>query len=776
MSAAEPLRAQVSRCIGVASPQGGTGVLGATAAQRSVRIQYGWATRSAADDPDKAAALQATTRLEICRVSPSGKVKCPASESVPDLDWLVFDDTAKPGGKPANATWVKSFSVPGATEQTPGLPFDWDDANNAGTFLFLKVNEESTLSALGVGGWCPVAQPLDGVPKFKVLAVPSTVKDPFGGLLGDVCTQGNKSGANATQACVDAAGTKFVVERMPGIADWQEDWLFPLSAGLTPPTPPVWANGSSKACSGSYCPTLVWAFADDGAAHGGLGQFFLRTDLSGVQNLSVAAGVQLAFMGHEFFHNLQGAWQRAYGTTQQFDVSFAETAPVGVDAFMCLFNYPGVKPEQCVSSRKLGENTIGSVGNTNHWLLTPNSDPVNWSYVGSVFWRYAIEQYSMPTGTAAHPASSESAILADPFKALGFRRSDEGADFLGHVFQGLKAAPAKPALDVVDAVLTAKLGRGLEAVVLDLHTAALLKDYSTDDLRWFFQWVGDANAGAGSALVPKTPKPEPPLSTWKAAAGGKLEVPGDLVGIGKDYLRRAKRELDNYAVCTGNKCTPSRVSLLPGQGFASDSEITLQPFGTTLLSFHPGKGLGLARVRLIATKSTQPRFRLFLVKTDGVPMIVEGCNIDPDGKKPAKTGMCPLDATGTFDIPVPVGTYDEVLVLASAGRKAASFKWLIGEVDPRLEILDPLSVRPAQIGDPQAPRSFVAQFVVRDENNEPLSGLAPSNFKLRTPGCAGPKAPACALVNGTDFTITNLGSGLYWALGEVPPAFYPSAR
>jgi hypothetical protein len=155
-------------------------------------------------------------------------------------------------------------------------------------------------------------------------------------------------------------------------------------------------------------------------------------------------------------------------------------------------------------------------------------------------------------------------------------------------------------------------------------------------------------------------------------------------------------------------------------------------------------------------------------------MLVEGCNIDPDGKKAAKTGMCPLDATGTFDIPVPAGSYDEVLVLASAGRKAASFKWLIGEVDPRLEILDPLSVRPAQIGDPQAPRPFVAMFVVRDADNEPLNGLAPSNFKVRTPGCAGPKAPTCELVDGTDFTVTNLGSGLYWALGEVPPAFYPT--
>jgi hypothetical protein len=463
VSATEPLRAQVSRCIGVASPQSGTGVLGATASLRGIRIQYGLATRSAVDDGNKAGALKKTTRIEVCRVSSGSATECPASKTVPDLAWLIFDDSAKPAGKPTS-TWVKSFEQAGAheyfpPESQPPLPFDYESASNAGTFLFLKVNGESELSALNFGGWCPVVQPLNEVPKFKVLAVPSTVKDPFGGLFGDVCTQGNKSGANVTQACVDAAGTKFVVERMPDIATWQDLTLFPAVSGLAPPVPPVWANGSSKACSGQYCPTLLWLFADDYAAHGGLGQFFLGPGLSGVKNLSTDAGFHISIMGHEFFHNLQNAWNRTYGTTQQFDASMFETAPVGVDAFMCLFNYPGAKPGQCVSGRKLGEIQKGSNNATNNWLLTPNADPVSWNYTGSVFWRYAIEQYSMPTGTAAHPAPSQSAIEAtNPKAVLGSRRSDEGADFLGHVFQGIKDAPSKPALDVADAVLTKELG------------------------------------------------------------------------------------------------------------------------------------------------------------------------------------------------------------------------------------------------------------------------------------------------------------------------------
>lgn len=776
---ADPLRAQMSRCIPIATPSSSTGVLGETAALRSLDVQFGWVTRSAADDADKPGALQATTRLEVCRVNASGSVDCPASDTVPDLTWLVFDNTTKPGGKPADATWVKSFGAPGAHEYFAGIPIDYEAASNAGAFLFLKVNNENALSALSFGGWCPLVQPLNQAGNFRVLGVPATIADPFGGIFGNVCTDGNKSGKWETQACVDAAGAKFVVDRMPAIAQWQESWLFPF---LPSPkiTPPVWANGTNKACAGQYCPTLVWTFAQDDAAHGGLGQFFLQPSaLSAINaDLSLDAGNYLAVMGHEFFHNLQAAWNRSHGTTHQGDPAMAETTPVGVDAFMCLFSYPGVNANQCVSSRKLG-SIKGSVENSNHWLLTPNSDPVNWKYVGSLFWRYLIEQYSMPVGPAsgeAHPAGgTASAIQAsNPKAALGSRRSDEGVDLVGRVFQGIKDAPNDSALDVIDDVLTKELGRGLDAVVLDMHTAALLKDYSTDDLRWYFQWVGDANAGGASALVPGAPVPQSPLSALKLASGGKLPVPPDLVGSGSDFLRRAKRDLDNYSACAGAGCSPVRVSLMPGQGFASNSEVTLQPFGTSLLSVHPGAGLKQARVRLVSTKSTKPRFRIFLVGSDGVPKIVPGCNLDPDGPKAAKTGMCELDSTGTFDVPVPASGYDEILVLASAGRTAASFKWLIGEVDARLEILDPLWVRPAQIGTATDPRPFVAQFVVRDGDNEPLGGLAPGSFKIRVLGCLGPKAPSCDLVNGTDFEVTKMGSGLYWALGRVPPSFYYS--
>jgi hypothetical protein len=81
-SAAAALRAQVSSCIPVADEDPATGVRGLTAAQRGVQLQYGWVTRSAADDGDKAGALAATTRLEICRFGADGNFICPASADV----------------------------------------------------------------------------------------------------------------------------------------------------------------------------------------------------------------------------------------------------------------------------------------------------------------------------------------------------------------------------------------------------------------------------------------------------------------------------------------------------------------------------------------------------------------------------------------------------------------------------------------------------------------------------------------------------------------------
>ncbi len=118
---------------------------------------------------------------------------------------------------------------------------------------------------------------------------------------------------------------------------------------------------------------------------------------------------------------------------------------------------------------------------------------------------------------------------------LSTRRADEGADFLGQTIQAYLDQPAAPSLDSIDRALRDNLGRGLDALMLDLHTAALLKDYPDADPRWRLDWVGDYEAGAAdhfaclvlpAGACPFAP-PSPPIAQIKAA--GKFPVQPDLV-------------------------------------------------------------------------------------------------------------------------------------------------------------------------------------------------------------------------------------------------------
>jgi von Willebrand factor type A domain len=460
-------------------------------------------------------------------------------------------------------------------------------------------------------------------------------------------------------------------------------------------------------------------------------------------------------------------------------VSFSESGPVGADAYFCIRGgYPGISdPNQCVSPRKLGSTTgKGFLGETSRWQLFPASNPLDWPYVGSVFWRYVIEQYSMPTTKfpVVHPSGTDSARPADPNTVLGSRGSDEGIDLYGRVFEGFKAAPTATALQVIDDVLRDNIGRGRDAMVLDMHTALLLKDYSTTDLRWLFQWVGDANAGALKALDPNAGTPANPMSTIKANAGGMLPVPETLTGTGSDFLRRTKRELDDWAACSPSPCTPARLQMGPTDGYASTSDLTIEPFGARYLSFHPGPSIGPVRVRLESLYLTDTRFRIFRVDSSGVPAPLAECDVDPDGAGKDKTTMCPLDPNGVFTMYVGTTGVDEVLIVASAGANGATFRYLIGQLASRIEIVDPLTSRPASVGHASNPRPFLAQIVARDVNNDAIGGLIQSDFDLSLPGCA---AADCKLKNGVDYTIANMGGGLYWALVTIPPAFYfPDAQ
>jgi hypothetical protein len=809
---AAPLRPRVARCTPNLDPdsQGG---YGGTADSRRVGIDFGLFTEPA-DDAQAKTALADTTRIEVCWVRAGGAGNpafgdCPGDSGV--LAWVVFDDVDKPlalGGKIKTKgdleAWILPSTGKGALpEQIVQVPMDWGGAANAGTFFFLRVNKEAVdFAALGAspmltaGGFCPILEPMaaGGDPAhgiFNVYGTPTTIADPFGGAFAKLCEDGNKAGTFDAKSCSDQPTAQLLADRMPAVSSWQADVA--MARMTTPLDPPMWANGK---CGAGFCPTLVRAFSSDGASHGGLG-FFTLWGMTGVPAPPLqGTGGYLRIISHELWHNFQSAWGRAKGGIidgQLWTEPFLESTPAALESNLCFFGYPGVDAGQCVSGRKLGYDT--GIGNRNVWLDGPHNDLLAFPYAGELFWRYAMEQLALPVDPAspAHPAG-ESSLFPNPGAAIPLgdpaRRSDEGSDLLGQVVEAFLAAPQTPALDAIDKALRDELGRGLDAVLLDLHTAALLKDYTVTDERWRFEWVGDYNAGAAdhfacaaypAGACPFAP-PAPPLAAIKAAAGGRFPVQPDLASPApaSDLLHRAHRLLDVYAPCPGC-AAPTPVPFTAGRSEASPQEVYMAPFSAVYLSAAPDPGLGTLRVRLRATKGTHPRFRIFLVKPDGTAALYAACAVDADGAAPADTERCQPDLNGLVDAMIPIDAQvAEVLVAASAGREAARFTWVIGADSPHVAILDPTPGHPAQIGHPGPPdanRPLLVQLAVSDDAGEPLTAVAPGDVHLRVPGCspASGKAPGCELSYPADFQVAQVGSGLYWVLAEIPDDFYPAA-
>jgi hypothetical protein len=68
-----------------------------------------------------------------------------------------------------------------------------------------------------------------------------------------------------------------------------------------------------------------------------------------------------------------------------------------------------------------------------------------------------------------------------------------------------------PLLQRADMIVSDRLKRNLDNLLLDFHTAMLLKDYAGAPLEWRFEWVGDYKAGATSALRSGAPTPAKPI-------------------------------------------------------------------------------------------------------------------------------------------------------------------------------------------------------------------------------------------------------------------------
>ena len=366
---------------------------------------------------------------------------------------------------------------------------------------------------------------------------------------------------------------------------------------------------------------------------------------------------------------------------------------------------------------------------------------------------------------------------------LSTRRADEGADLLGQTIQAYLEQAAAPSLDSVDRALRDNLGRGLDPLMLDLHTAALLKDYPDADPRWRLDWVGDYEAGADHSRASASRRararslpPSPPRSRRSKRRGSSRCCPTWWSpAFPSDRLHRAHRELDVYEPCIGC-AAPTLVPFGPDRTESSVQERYYRPTAPRTSRRRLLAGLGSLRVRLIPRKGTKPRFRIFTVDGTGLPALHASCAVDPDGAGADDTERCELNLEGVVDEVLPIDpNVAEVLVVASSAGEESRFTWKMGADKPRVVIVDPTASHPAAVGHPGPPdatRPFLAQLAVVDEGGEPLSGVDPTTVELSVPGCAGAAAPACDLANGTDYSVSEVGAGLYWVIGRLPAAFY----
>lgn len=133
---------------------------------RRMSIQFGYSR-----DGSHAAALAASSSIEVCYITPGQPLVCPWSATNDDA-WLVWQDAAPDVEDDAGHAWRRVSPSAGnvRTRGTEGhfglsapssysVPFDWADPAHEGTAFLFRVNRnpaqaESVAQLAADGGWC----------------------------------------------------------------------------------------------------------------------------------------------------------------------------------------------------------------------------------------------------------------------------------------------------------------------------------------------------------------------------------------------------------------------------------------------------------------------------------------------------------------------------------------------------------------------------------------------------------------------------------------------
>lgn len=681
--------------------------------------------------------------------------------------------------------------------------------------------DPACFTQLADGGYCPVPQRLfpDGpgdVPApdtpYLAFGVPRSFAPPnagWEGNFGKVCA-GNRSGIRTLREgpCSEAAGVGFVQDLLGPIATWMRD--FPHAAApadrLCIPGVPeescrlrVWENGTAPegasqagltCAAGSDCPTGAFFVPLGTGGRARRGHFRLSTTLlsdpKGQRNR--AAADRLRTLAHEIFHNLQGQWIIETGVSGFYrNNRFIEPTPEAIEQNLCLprdLFGPAAIVEQlpeCVSASRLTPRAR-SLGSDADRLFQFPEDGL---FVATeprqamLFYRYLLEQYAEARFTEAHPGGTESALPRPPGgQDLFNSRPDEGMDMMGHILaafddnERLIAGPCNGPgseddsfYDRMGCVTEEHLGRSFEDVMLDFHTALVLKDYAEVDRRWLFRWVGDFNAspnpaplplqdssGAPDVRTPNTPlREDKPFVDMTNGAGWV-----DAFGVLPDDLPRVRRVHDSWTPPMGF-ATPEPVELAAGETVdSSATPVDVHSYGSAYVSTLLESGFTGTIEVFVAPKSDSLRFRVFTIDSDGEPHLAPRC----------VPTSCPRESDGTVRVPVIVfSDTREILLVASGGRRGGQFDWRIGPDVPRLDIISPTLVKPTQIGEPTHPLPFRLLFTVTDEDGQPLESFTEDGLQVLVNN---------VLLDQKDYTLLgDMSGGKYIAVVTVPPSAYP---
>ena len=333
-------------------------------------------------------------------------------------------------------------------------------------------------------------------------------------------------------------------------------------------------------------------------------------------------GTMMAFASHEYGHALQFAWNRSvldvFGPADEHMVA---THPAFVEALVdlvgwdhCLFQQPDLHAPRRPVRVALAHPCRRPEARSGRTVLPHPVDEPLFSPGGTVqslFFRYATEQYAVPR-TPPRPISplAEHQRFRHP-GGLPAWRSD--APRAGPTRGSISSATSGSTSNRRRIRASSRRGNGstparrasrprLSNVLLDLHSAVVLKDYVgrdlTTDARWHLERIGNLNRGGDADYFPANPRPAPGMShvELKAAAALQPIDPTDPTklgytyfaseGLGKmhDDLFRAKRTLDSWIRLPTALTTPEII--FPRDTFKVGGT-AIAPDGVAYLSVNP---------------------------------------------------------------------------------------------------------------------------------------------------------------------------------------------